>query len=70
MRLLREAAPLMYAQLEFNLCHGSKTRLVIYRQKKDATGEQGRHLLTFELTNEQLTELVVVAKIKPVDMNA
>lgn len=61
----------MHAQLEFNFCHGSETKLVIYRNKKDATGSEieRKPLLTFKLTNEELTELVVVAKIKPVDMN-
>lgn len=61
----------MYARLEFNLCHGSKTSLVLYRSKKDAEGQDadGLHLLTFDLDNAQLTELVVVAKIRPVDMN-
>jgi hypothetical protein len=61
--------PLMYAQLEFNLCNSSKTKLVVYRRKKDATDDDAYQLISFDLTNEQLTELVIVAKIKPVDMN-
>ena len=65
------AAWSMFARLEFNLCHGSQTSLVLYRNKRDAESPDyaALHLLRFSLSNEQLTELVIVAKVKPVDMN-
>jgi len=62
----------MYARLEFNLCRGNATHLAIYRSKGDADradAESSNALLLINLTNEQMTELVVVQKIKPTDMN-
>ena len=62
------SATWLYARLEFNPCHGGKTQLIVYRHKSDADNDERFELLHFDLTNEQLTELLVNAKIKPKNM--
>lgn len=59
----------MYAQLEYNMCHGAEVHLTLYRSKKSAEDDPSFALIDIPLTNEQLSELVIVAKIKPVDMD-
>ena len=59
----------MFARLEFNLCHEDETKLVLYRSKKDVGNPDKCALMHIDLDNKQLTTLLVVAKIKPVDMN-
>lgn len=59
---------MMFAQLEFDPVSRQTTVLRIYRNKKDAADRQcPNYLLSFELTNEQLSELVVRNKIKVVN---
>jgi len=59
----------MFAQLEFDPVMRQTTVLRIYRSKKEAADSRSNYLLSFELTNEQLSELVVVQKIKVVNIN-
>ena len=61
----------MHARLEYNPCFPERgTTLVLYRTRTPAgSGDRDPHLLTIKLDNEQLTELVVRAKVKPVDMD-
>ncbi len=60
----------MYAQLEYNLTRGSaEVKLALYRSPKEASDDPNLALLVLPLTNQQLSELVIVAKIKPVDMD-
>lgn len=60
----------MFAQLEFDPAHDQKTKLVIYRTAQDATDRRCPNwLMRFDLTNEQLSEFVVMKKIKVVNTN-
>ncbi len=62
----------MFAQLEFNLCNGDETTLVVYRTRREAEesgGDVDKALLSISLSNGQLTELMVIQKIRPVNMN-
>lgn len=61
----------MFAQLEFDPGFSHKTTLVLYRTKKDAQERRGDGwLLRFELNNEQLSELVIMQKIKVINTDA
>lgn len=59
----------MYAQLEYNLCHGTEVTLAIYRSEKAAKSDDVFELMRVSLTNAQLSELILMAKIKPVNMD-
>lgn len=54
----------MFAQLEYEF--GRTTCLVLYRSARHAKSDEP-YLLSIELDNEQLTELVVSERIKPVN---
>lgn len=59
----------MHAQLNLYLPHSEKTWLGIYKTRKHAAEFPHEPVLKIDLTNEQLTEFVVVQKIKVVDLN-
>lgn len=59
----------MFAQLCIYLPHSEATWLGIYKTKKAAQDDPHNPILRFELTNEQLTEFVVVQRIRVVDLN-
>lgn len=59
----------MYAELQWNRAGEHRCWLVIYRSRAKAMRDPADSLLRIEVSNAQMTELVVANKIKPRDMD-